>query len=145
MNLIRFNNGPRFNNMLSELFEDFDRNLLFRNEEFNGQVPSVNIRETEEGFALEMAAPGMKKDDFKIRLNNQVLTISAENKVETEEKKGSFTRREFAYGTFTRSFSLPKSIDLDKIKADYENGILKLALPKREDAKVNIDRQIAIA
>jgi HSP20 family protein len=145
MNLIRFNPHPVFNGMLSELFEDFDKNFIFRNNEFKGLVPSVNIRENDDNFALELAAPGMKKEDFSIRLNNNVLTISAENKVENEEKTEKFTRREFAYGTFSRSFSLPKSIDLEKIKADYNNGILELTLPKREESKVMIDREIAIS
>jgi HSP20 family protein len=145
MNLIRFNQHPVFNGMLSELFEDFDKNFIFRNNEFKGVVPSVNIRENEDNFLLELAAPGMKKEDFNIRLNNNVLTISAENKVENEEKTEKFTRREFAYGTFSRSFTLPKSIDLDKIKADYDKGILALSLPKREESKAVIDREIAIS
>ncbi|NOU45789.1 MAG: Hsp20/alpha crystallin family protein [Bacteroidales bacterium] len=145
MNLIRFNPHPVFNNMFSDLFEDFDKNFMFRNNEVKGLVPSVNIRENDDDFALELAAPGMKKEDFSIRLNNNVLTISAENKVENEEKTEKFTRREFAYGTFSRSFSLPKSIDLEKIKADYNNGILALTLPKREESKVMIDREIAIS
>ena len=145
MNLIRFNPHPVFNNMFSDLFEDFDKNFMFRNDEFKGLVPSVNIRENDDNFALELAAPGMKKEDFSIKLNNNVLTISAENKVENEEKTEKFTRREFAYGTFSRSFSLPKSIDLEKIKADYNNGILALTLPKREESKTVIDREIAIS
>ncbi len=145
MNLIRFNQNPVFNGVLSELFEDFDRNFFFRNNEFKGLVPAVNIRENEEGFNLELAAPGMKKEDFKIRLNNNVLTISSETKVEKEEKDDKITRREFAYGSFSRSFTLPKSIDIDKIKADYQHGILNLMMPKREDAKMLIDREIAIA
>jgi HSP20 family protein len=145
MNLIRFNQHPVFNGMFSDLFDDFDKNFMFRNNEVKGLVPSVNIRENDDNFLLELAAPGMQKEDFTIRLNNNVLTVSAESKVEDEEKTEKFTRREFSYGTFSRSFSLPKSIDLEKIKADYNNGILALTLPKREESKAVIDREIAIS
>ncbi len=142
MNLIRFNQHPA--NMLSELMEDFDRNFVFRPQSRNFS-PSVNISETEEGFGLELAAPGLKKEDFKVNLDNNVLTISAELKNESEEKSEKLIRREFSYSSFSRSFSLPKSIDLDKIKADYKDGILKIGLPKREEAKVAVNREISIA
>lgn len=143
MNLIRFNQHPV--NMLSELMEDFDRNFFFRPQNSRNFVPAVNISETEDGFGLELAAPGMKKEDFKVNLDNQVLTISAEVKNENEEKSDKLIRREFSFSTFSRSFTLPKSVDLDKIKADYKDGILRIALPKREEAKVAVNREIAIA
>ncbi len=143
MNLIRFNQHPV--NMLSELMEDFDRNFFFRPQNSRNFVPAVNISETEDGFGLELAAPGMKKEDFKVNLDNQVLTISAEVKNENEEKSDKLIRREFSFSTFSRSFTLPKSVDLDKIKADYKDGILHIALPKREEAKVAVNREIAIA
>lgn len=142
MNLIRFNQHPV--NMLSELMEDFDRNFVFRPQTRNF-TPSVNISETEEGFGLELAAPGLNKEDFKVNLDNNVLTISAELRNENEEKSEKLIRREFSYSSFSRSFSLPKSIDLDKIKADYKDGILKIGLPKREEAKVAVNREISIA
>jgi HSP20 family protein len=143
MNLIRFNQHPV--NLLSELMEDFDRNFFARNNESRGMAPSVNIRENEENFLLDLAAPGLKKEDFKINLDNNVLTISSEMKEENEEKNEKFTRREFYFNSFSRSFTLPKTIDLDKIKADYKDGILSIALPKREEAKVAINREIAIS
>ena len=143
MNLIRFNQHPV--NMLSELMEDFDRNFFYRPQNSRNFVPAVNISETEDGFGLELAAPGMKKEDFKVNLDNQVLTISAEVKNENEEKSDKLIRREFSFSTFSRSFTLPKSVDLDKIKADYKDGILHIALPKREEAKVAVNREIAIA
>lgn len=142
MNLIRFNQHPV--SMLSELLEDFDRNF-YNSTERSGMVPAVNIREREDHFLLELAAPGMKKDDFKIKLDNNVLTISSEQKEESEETKEKFTRKEFFYQSFSRSFTLPKSVDLDKIKADYNNGVLSLNMPKREEAKVAINREIAIS
>ncbi len=143
MNLIRFNQHPV--NMLSELMEDFDRNFFFRSQENRTNMPSVNITETEEGFALELAAPGLKKEDFKINLDNNILSISAETQNESEEKTEKMIRKEFSYNSFRRSFSLPKAIDLEKIKADYKDGILSVGLPKREEAKVAINREIAIS
>lgn len=143
MNVIRFNQRPV--NMLSELMEDFDKNFFFRSLENRNLTPSVNICETEDKFGLELAAPGLKKEDFNINLDNNVLTISAELKNESEEKSEKLIRREFNFSSFNRSFSLPKMIDLDNIKADYTNGILKVTLPKREEAKVAVNRQIAIA
>lgn len=142
MNLIRFNQHPV--SMLSELLEDFDRNF-YSGIERNGLIPAVNIREREEHFLLELAAPGMKKEDFKIKLDNNVLTISSEQKEANEEAKEKFTRKEFYYQSFSRSFTLPKSVDLDKIKADYNHGVLSLTMPKREEAKVAINREIAIS
>jgi len=143
MNLIRFNQHPV--NLLSELMEDFDRNLFIRNAETRGMVPSVNIRENEDGFVLDLAAPGMKKEDFRIKLDTNVLTISSEQKSENDESNDKYTRKEFYYSAFSRSFTLPKTIDLDKIKADYKDGILAVSLPKREDAKVAVNREIAVS
>ncbi|MBS4058211.1 MAG: Hsp20/alpha crystallin family protein [Bacteroidales bacterium] len=132
-------------NLLSELMEDFDRNLFIRNAETRGMVPSVNIRENENGFILDLAAPGMKKEDFRIKLDSNVLTISSEQKSENDESNDKYTRKEFYYSAFSRSFTLPKTIDLDKIKADYKDGILAVSLPKREDAKVAVNREIAVS
>ncbi|MDY0076235.1 MAG: Hsp20/alpha crystallin family protein [Bacteroidales bacterium] len=142
MNLIRFNQHPV--SMLSELMEDFDRNWL-RSSETRPMMPAVNISENEDGFVLDLAAPGMQKSDFKINLDNNVLSISSEKQDENEEKSEKYSRREFCYSSFSRSFTLPKSINYDKIKADYKDGVLKVNLPKREDAKVALNRQIEIA
>jgi len=130
--------------MLSELMEDFDRNWL-RSSETRPMIPAVNISEKEDDFMLELAAPGMQKSDFKINLDNNVLTISSEKEDESEEKSEKYSRKEFCYSSFSRSFTLPKSINFDKIKADYKDGVLKVNLPKREDAKVALNRQIEIA
>lgn len=143
MNLIRFNQHPI--QFLNEMMEDFDKNFSLRQSEAHMMRPAVNIRETEHSFLLELAAPGLKKEDFKINLDNNVLTISAEVNREEETKNERFTRREFSYGQFSRSFSLPKAINLEEIKADYNHGILNVTLPKREEAKVAINREIAIA
>jgi len=110
-------------------------------------IPAVNIRETEDSFSVEVAAPGKAKEDFDIELDNDVLTISSEDRKENEssDKEGRFTRREFSYKTFKRAFSLPDSVDNTKISASYNNGVLEIALPKREEAKVQAKRLIDIS
>jgi len=114
----------------------------------NSSLPAVNVVEDENNFHVEVAAPGMKKDDFKVNLENDVLTISSEKKDEDVQKndQGNYTRREFSYNAFKRSFTLPENqIDVDNIKAVYEDGVLKLALPKKEEAKVKPVREISIS
>lgn len=109
-------------------------------------VPSVNIQETEENFLVEVAAPGRSREDFQIELDNEILTISSEDKKENEvkENNGKYTRREFSYSSFKRSFSLPETIDSEKIAATYKNGVLEITLPKKEEAKAQPKRMIEI-
>lgn len=109
-----------------------------------GTLPSVNVLETKEGFRIEVAAPGLKKNDFKVNLDHNQLTISAEAKNEAEKTEEKYTRREFKYTSFQRVFSIPNTIDGEKIEAGYEDGILKINLPKREEAKVKPSRAIEI-
>ncbi len=113
----------------------------------NTTIPTVNIKETDDAYQVEMAAPGMVKDDFKIELNNDILTISSEKKEETNEKENEqFTRREFSYQSFSRAFSLPANVvDSDKIAAKYNDGILSITIPKKEEAKPKPAKQIAIS
>ena len=140
MALVRFNQYPA----LTDFFEALEKNFFNTAEErYQGDVPAVNIKEENDKFVLEMAAPGMKKNDFHISLEENVLTISSEKKEEKEEKNDNYTRREFFYNTFTRSFTLPENVDVENIKADYKNGILTLNLPKKEEAKVT--REIKIS
>ncbi len=140
----------RFSNQMPSLFDRFWENDLFdwsnRNySNTNTTLPAVNIKEDEDGFEVEMSAPGLDKKDFKIELNNSVLTISSEKKVENETKEGQqFTRREFSYQSFCRSFSLPETVEGEKIGAKYENGILRLSIPKKEEAKPKPAKQIEI-
>ncbi|MFI2742260.1 Hsp20/alpha crystallin family protein [Zhouia sp. PK063] len=105
-------------------------------ENLKASVPSVNIKESEDHFQIELAAPGLKKDDFNIAIDENVLTISSskENKNEIKEDEGKYTRREFSYSEFKRAFNLPETIDEGKINASYENGVLVLTLPKKEEA-----------
>jgi HSP20 family protein len=107
--------------------------------------PLANILEHPDSFELDLAAPGLKKDDFKIHLENNVLTISSEIRDEEEEETKNYTRKEFHYSSFSRSFTLPRSVDLEKIRADYESGILKVMLPKKEDARVDVKKEIKIS
>ena len=138
MNMIKFSRHPFYSNWMKDFENDFSKN----DSTCRGDLPAVNISEDEKQFSLEMAAPGLKKDDFKINLDNQLLTISKEEKEEKEEKNDNYTRREFVYNSFSRSFRLPKTIVVDKVKADYKSGILKITLPKDEKAKLT--REISV-
>ncbi|MBW2961314.1 Hsp20/alpha crystallin family protein [Mesonia aestuariivivens] len=109
-------------------------------------IPAVNIQEEENKFLIEVAAPGKTREEFNIELNNDVLTISSEIKNEkTEDQKSKFTRREFSYHAFKRAFSLPENVDYTKITASYENGILMINLPKKEEEKEQAKRVIEIS
>ncbi len=114
----------------------------------NTTIPAVNIKETNEHFEVEVAAPGMKKEDFSVQLDGNTLTISSETQQETSEggNDEKYSRREFSYQSFQRRFLLPKDVvDEDRIAARYENGILKLEIPKREEARKKGPRLINIA
>lgn len=142
-NLSRFNEFPSF-------FDDVLTREFFHKTKRSGfnTMPSVNIKESEKSFDLELAAPGLDKKNFKLDLNEDKLTISSVHETSTEEKNDSesFSRREFNYHSFSRSFVLPeKVIDKDAISASYENGILKVTLPKKEKAVVNQNREIQIS
>ncbi len=113
-------------------------------ENLNNKVPAVNILENEASFELELAIPGFKKDDFNIEIDDNVLTISSEVKSEKENNMDNYTRREFSYSSFKRAFTLPETIDEAKINANYEDGILRLSLPKKEEALPKPKRLIEI-
>jgi HSP20 family protein len=117
----------------------------FFGEKRESWVPSVNIVESEDKFRIDVAAPGLSKGDFKIELDNDVLTISSEKEFESENENEIFTRREFGYNPFSRSFGLPESVDGEKIKASYKNGILSVMLPKRKEAIVKAHKEIKIS
>lgn len=144
----------RRNNLLPSmgLFDDFwTRDLmnwgLGNNSNTNTTIPAVNVKETADHFEVEMAAPGMKKEDFRIELNGNQLTISSERSEQNEEKNEDFySKREFSYQSFQRTFQLPKDVvDSDNIAAHYENGVLKMLIPKKEEAKKKAPRQIQIS
>lgn len=147
MTLIRRSeNLPVWTNLFNDFFNQDWNDWSLRNFSLtNTTLPSVNIIETGDNFEVEMAAPGMEKGDFKIEVNQGILTISSEKKVESEQnEENRYTKREFSYQSFCRSFSLPASVNSDKIGARYENGILKITIPKREEAKPKPVRMIEI-
>ncbi len=140
MTLIKWQNRHPLADIVSNFFDN-DLGDFF-GKRFSD--PAANIVEQPDAFLLEIAAPGMKKEDFKINLENNILTISAEFDDEKREDGKNYTRKEFYYGSFSRSFTLPKTIELEKIKAEYEHGILKINMPKREASKVEVKKQIQI-
>jgi HSP20 family protein len=108
-------------------------------------VPAVNIKESEGHFEIEVAAPGQKKEDFRIALEKNMLTISTEKKSQNEDHEGRYTRREFGYSSFTRSFIIPDYVDQDKIKANHNNGVLIVELPKMKPEKSKEVKTIQIS
>ncbi|MBS1914733.1 MAG: Hsp20/alpha crystallin family protein [Bacteroidetes bacterium] len=126
--------------MLPTVFDDFFRpwNEWFDNGGLLGKmltVPAVNVSENKDEYTLSVAAPGMKKEDFNIDVNGNMLSISSEKEATKEDKDASYTRKEYNYSSFSRSFTLPDEVNKEKIDARYENGVLKLSLPKKEEAK----------
>ena len=120
------------------LTDFFERNTGFDDDFFNLEksVPAMNVKEHEDDFEIELAAPGFDKTDFEISLKDDILEVAAEKKAAQEEKEDEYTRKEFNYRSFRRSLQLPKTVDDSKdVKASYENGILKLQLMKKEEAK----------
>jgi HSP20 family protein len=114
--------------------------------DFTGTVPSVNIQETKNEVKLDVAAPGMNKEDFKVTLENNYLTVSAEKNSESESKDENYNMKEFSYESFQRSFYLPENMVLaDKIGAKYTDGILHLSIPKSEEAKAKEPKRIEIS
>ncbi|MBJ2175586.1 Hsp20/alpha crystallin family protein [Aureibaculum sp. A20] len=140
--LVKSNGVPVIPTVFDNLFRDWSSTNF---SETNTSLPAVNIKEDEDGFTVNLAAPGMDKKDFNIDLNNDVLTISSEKNEENKEEKDNYTRREYSYQSFKRSFNLPKNIvDNDKIKATYTNGELSIVIPKREEAKPKPARLIEV-
>ena len=108
-------------------------------------MPSVNIRENDKNYTLELAVPGIDKKELKIDINEDVLTISSETKNESEENRDGYKRKEFSYTSFCRSFYIPENANRDKIEANYKDGVLSVVLPKHEVEKSKITRQIEIS
>ena len=145
------NSGLGFRSLpsLSSWMDDI-LNKGFGNEfvsNFNSGItlPAVNVLDNDDEFIVEMAVPGLKKSDFDVSIDNQLLSISAELTTENEDNSENYTRREFGYSSFKRTFSLPETVETDKINAKYEDGLLKVILPKRDEAKKKPLRQIKIS
>ncbi len=141
MNLIRRTSNPLFPSLLDEFF---GTDTPFSTMTNRAYVPSVNISESDTAFELALAAPGKTRKDFNVELDDHVLTVSSESKHEDETKTEQYTRREFRYDNFQRSFRLPDTIDTAGINAKYDNGILTIHLPKHEEAIPEPKKQIEI-
>jgi HSP20 family protein len=150
MTLVKFKNGNSFDSMFPAssrmdfptFFNDvFDR---FLTDEKVTWMPAVNIVERENDFKVDLAVPGLDKKDFNIEVENNMLVVSGERKEEKIEEKDKVTKREFHYGSFKRSFTLPEIADVEKINASYNNGVLTVSIAKKEEAKQNAKRQISV-
>ena len=142
MNLIKRNSKLILPSLLDEIFNpDWNGGI----QSFNTSIPAVNIKESETDFKLELFAPGLKKEDFNIEIDQNTLSISSEKQTETEDNNEKYSRKEFSYTSFKRTFNLPETVNFDAIDAHYDNGILNLRLPKREEALPKPKKMIEIA
>ena len=151
MTLTKWKNNPnaveRFPFMPST-FNDFFSHYLnddLLQKDFFKSVPAVNISERPNDFRIELAVPGIDKNDFKIEVDKGVMSVSAEKKEEKKDETERYTRKEFSYSSFKRSFNLPEHVDLENIAAEYKEGILVLTIPKKEEAKAKPVREIKIS
>lgn len=140
-----FKSLPSLSSWMDDIINKNFSNEFMSNFNTGITLPAVNVLDNNEEYIVEMAVPGLKKSDFDISLDNQMLSISAELSTKNEDTNENYTRREFGYSSFKRSFTLPETVETDKIKAMYENGILKVFLPKRDEAKKKPLRQIKIS
>src|ERR1700744_2391208 len=144
MTLVKFNNDRKntllrgFNDVFDSIFND-----TFFSERMVSRVPAVNISESENNYHVELAAPGLKKEDFKLNLERNQLSISVEQTSEQQDAQKNYSKREYSYSSFVRSFTLPDSADHGQIEASYVDGVLKIDIAKREEAKA-VRRQIEI-
>ena len=137
--LVRYKSFPTF-------FNPFEgRPVINRYHNQNPNQPAVNVKETETAFVLELAAPGLKKEDFKISVANNTLTIGYQSEARKDETTEKFTRHEFGFTSFERSFRLPKTVNAEGIKAVYTDGILTVDLPKLEKQEEKLVKEIAVA
>jgi HSP20 family protein len=144
MTLVKFNNGQKssVNPWFTDVFDSLINDSRL-NDRFINKIPAVNIAETENEFQIELAVPGLKKEDFKISLDKNVLSVSAEKKTENVDEGKKYSKREYSYNSFVRSFTLPESVDYAKIDAQYNDGVLSLSVAKKEEAKFQ-SREIAV-
>ena len=138
MNIARFDPFREFEDILRRYSEPAGRNILSREKEgmlSASWTPSVDINETSDAYVVKGELPGVDKDNVDISIEDNLLIIRGEKKVETESDDEKYHRKECVYGSFERSFSLPKQVDVNKVEASFSNGVLKLNIPKAEEAK----------
>jgi len=145
MTLVKFNSDKKNNALMPGFNDVFDTffNDAFMHDRMVTRVPAANIGETADEYHIELAAPGLKKNDFKINVDDHVLNISVEQSHENTENNKKYNKREFSYTSFVRSFTLPDTADDSRIEAAYNDGLLSICVAKREEAK-SVSRQIAI-
>jgi HSP20 family protein len=136
MTLVKFNNRP-VNSVFNTVFDDLLNHFPANWKDSSLHYPPVNIHETKEAYHVELSAPGLNKEDFQVKVEEGLLTISFEKKEETKAEDYKTVRREFTQRSFKRSFSIDDQVDADNIQAKYEQGVLKLHLPKKEQAKTS--------
>ena len=134
MTLLKWNKGNQFTSPFNGFLDDFINDDFSVGNTKNNQ-PSVNVKENHDNYVLEVAAPGFDKADFNIDVDKNLLTISGDKESETEEESKGYTRKEFSYASFERTFTLPETVNVDDIAGKYENGILSIVLPKKVEAK----------
>lgn len=147
MSLVKFNPFRPSKSLFNDFNDDFFNTNIsnFIGSDFVASNPSVNVVETEDNFKIEVAAPGLEKQDFELSIEKDHLIIESSKEEEKEVKEEKFTRREFNYASFKRSFYLPETVNANKIEAKYENGVLNIKLPKVEEAKIEASRTIKIS
>ena len=147
MKLTKFNHRQELfpRGMFNFLDEVFGDDFLPTLDTDSKWVPAVNVTENEDGYSIEVAAPGLDKKDFNVSLDKNIIAIEARKESKETNKDQRFTRREFNYTTFKRNFSIPETVNMDKINAEYSDGILKIELPKVEEAKQKLNRMIKIS
>ena len=155
MSLLKSKSGELLPSLRSDLSELFDFDRFFMDQPFSNflsmdtrrvaRIPATNTRESDDEFILELAAPGMKKKDFHVDIDNGMLEIKVEKEEEFKTEEPKFTRREYNYNAFYRSFTLPETVDGEKINAEYEEGILKIHLPKLPGAKKRPVKEITVS
>jgi HSP20 family protein len=144
MTLLRFNNfnrSPWNNNALANYWGNDVAD--FAGQDFVISVPAINIFETETAYRIDVAAPGLEKENFDVVAQEKLLTILSKNNNVKPEENGRYNRKEFNFGNFKRTFSMPDSVDLDGISASYTHGILEITLPKKKDKQQNRNIQIS--
>jgi HSP20 family protein len=129
---------PGFNDVFDSIFND-----TFFNDRLTSRVPAANISETEDHYHVELAAPGLKKEEFKLNLDRNVLNVAVEQGNENNDGAKNYSKREYSYNSWVRSFTLPESANAESIEATYTDGVLKIDIAKREEAKI-VRRQIEI-
>jgi HSP20 family protein len=151
MNLLaKRNNGSSGRSLISELFGKTGNGLFLsdiENDLLDGglKLPLANVSETKNEFKVDISAPGLKKEDFKVEVEDGALIVSSEKKEEKEENKENYKHKEFSYSSFSRAFELPENVVEDKINAKYDNGMLQISIPKKETSSSNSKKAVKVA